>query len=163
MNAEEILRSIVEAQPLPYVRGFVIPETLMNEITMLLYNGRRNGNMGEITLKSGDVGAEEMKEEFLQYMVNRRLMGYRKYGSVKGNWDYAANIERRLEKYRETHNTEWLVDVAVYAWLEYMVPLYTDAYFRATEGTESPGSVTKDGHVSQGNQPPPTFHRHEGD
>ena len=49
------------------------------------------------------------------------------------------SAEERLRLYRETGNTEWLVDLANFAMIEYMHPSHPQAHFRATGGDESPG------------------------
>lgn len=41
-KAEGLLRSLIEnSEPLKYVRGFLIPEAWMNEVTKLFYSGRK--------------------------------------------------------------------------------------------------------------------------
>jgi hypothetical protein len=45
----------------------------------------------------------------------------------------------RTEKYKDTGNTEWLVDAANFLMFEFMYPKHRKAHFRATEGGESPG------------------------
>ena len=84
----------------------------------------------------------ECDREFLQGMVNRRAHAFIKYGSVHANKreDFLRSLEARLAKYRADGNTEWLVDVAVYAWVEFMNPRHPDAHFRATASHESPGN-----------------------
>lgn len=61
-------------------------------------------------------------------------------------WNYVDEVaqaeitaEERLRLYRETDNTEWLVDLANFAMIEYMHPSHPQAHFRATGSNESPG------------------------
>lgn len=85
---------------------------------------------------------------FMQGMVNRMLTSYHKYGHIADAaelTDFTKQIIIRLEKYLETGNTEWLMDVANYAMMEYMHPSHEDAHFRATGADESPGRVDKQG------------------
>lgn len=49
------------------------------------------------------------------------------------------SAEERLRLYRETGNTEWLVDLANFAMIEFMHPSHPQAHFRATGSDESPG------------------------
>jgi hypothetical protein len=55
------------------------------------------------------------------------------------NVDAIASLKKRLKKYEETGNTEWLVDIANFAMIEYMYPQHEQAHFRATDSHESPG------------------------
>ena len=41
--------------------------------------------------------------------------------------------------YEETHNTEYLVDVANFAMIEYKYPSFTDAKYMPTDSDKSPG------------------------
>jgi hypothetical protein len=102
----------------------------------------------DITLKvSAPVG--QVSHKFLQGMVNRMATSYHKYGHVKDNFpepmDAVAMIVDRLNQYRETGNTEWLMDVANYAMIEFMHPRHDRAHFRATDSGESPGRITTEG------------------
>jgi hypothetical protein len=110
----------------------------------------------ELVLKrSPNIPDEEVQPEFLQGMVNRRMQGYLKYGSLftasaKTRSAYVENIDVRVKKYLETGNTEWLMDAAVFAWLEFTTPSHEKAHFRATGDSESPGAVLRDGTVTHG-------------
>lgn len=50
-------------------------------------------------------------------------------------------MERCVEKYQETGNTEYLVDAANYLMFEFMYPQHEKAHFRATDSGESAGIV----------------------
>jgi hypothetical protein len=82
----------------------------------------------------------EFSLEFHQGMTNRMEVSFHKYGRVmdaKGKVDEIACLLKRVEKYRETGNTEWLMDVANFAMIEFMHK--GSEAFRATESHESPG------------------------
>lgn len=91
----------------------------------------------------------EFNQEFIQGMANRMMVSYHKYGKVMdaiGKVDEVANIEKRVQRYKETGNTEWLMDVANFAMIEFM---HKGAQaFRATDSNESPGLVYKSGEIS---------------
>ena len=63
---------------------------------------------------------------------------YYKYGPLKKNYsdykcmDAVGNIRKRLEKYLETGNTEFLVDVANFAMIEFMYPQVPGAKYQET-------------------------------
>jgi hypothetical protein len=83
----------------------------------------------------------DFSPEFVKLMKNRMETSYHKYGPAKLNrpvYDYVENIKKRLQKYEETHNTEWLADVANMAMLEWLLPIYQDAHFRPTDSHEAP-------------------------
>lgn len=48
-------------------------------------------------------------------------------------------IKERLELYEKTHNTEYLVDVANFAMLEFMFPSFKDSSYIPTDSDKSPG------------------------
>ena len=87
----------------------------------------------------------EFSAEFAQAMANRMAVSFHKYGAVNANYprrfDAVAEARRRLDKYEETGNTEWLVDAANFAMIEFMAPSHEAAHFRATDSDESPGVV----------------------
>jgi hypothetical protein len=90
-----------------------------------------------------------ISREFLQGMLDRMAVSYFKYGPVTteslSNRDLQECIRTRLDAYGFDGNTEWLMDAANFAMMEYMVPKHPDAHFRATEGDESPGVQLLDG------------------
>lgn len=88
----------------------------------------------------------EVSREFLQGCADRMAFSYHKYGAVKDSTsDHLKSLEKRLALYREDGNTEWLMDVANFAMIEFMHPRHPDAHFRATSSEESPGRVTTGG------------------
>lgn len=87
---------------------------------------------------------EDFSEEFVSKMKNRVLLSRFKYGAVKDNYasgkiDCIKTLEERLKKYKETGNTEWLIDVANQAMIEFKYPQHEKGHFRVTSAEESPG------------------------
>lgn len=105
--------------------------------------------MADLELKFAGAPDDQISVVFLQGMVNRMATSYHKYGHVKDNFpqlmDAEAALLDRLRKYQETGNTEWLLDVANYAMIEFMHPRHPEAHFRATDAAESPGRIMTDG------------------
>ena len=91
----------------------------------------------------------EISQEFIQGMVNRMMVSYHKYGKVMdaiGKVDEIASLEKRIQRYKDTKNTEWLMDVGNFAMIEFM---HRGAEaFRATDSNESPGLKYKTGEES---------------
>lgn len=91
----------------------------------------------------------QIAPRFLQGMINRMATSFHKYGHVRDNFPDRINaiscLEDRLDLYRETGNTEWLMDVANYAMIEFMYPRHRNAHFRPTSAEESPGRITTEG------------------
>ncbi|WP_254512238.1 hypothetical protein [Anatilimnocola floriformis] len=87
----------------------------------------------------------EFDEQFVQYMRNRMLVSFHKYGKVADAYphkvDAIKSLELRLQKYAETGNTEYLIDAANFAMIEYMRPSHPEAHFEATDSSGSPGRV----------------------
>lgn len=92
--------------------------------------------------------ASEFSETFVEAMRARMGMSFHKYGPVRDAYPHKVNalesLRKRLERYEETGNTEWLTDVANFAMIEFMLPSHPRAHFRATEAKESPGRAAYD-------------------
>ena len=98
------------------------------------------------------VPKDQIDTDFIQGMLNRMAFGFHNYGHARRKYDRPQNVKNvrlRLKKYRETGNTEWLIDAANFAMMEFMVPAHPRAHFRATTSDESPGSVVS-GRVIRG-------------
>lgn len=100
-------------------------------------------------IRTEGVPPTEFSEQFLAGMVARMGMSFHKYGRVAeaypDNIDALASLRERLSKYRATGNTEWLMDVANFAMIEFMYPRHDNAHFEATDSVDSPGRVLPDG------------------
>lgn len=85
----------------------------------------------------------EFSVPFVQGMADRMAVSFSKYGHVTDEsvkkFDPLANLEVRLNKYRETGNTEWLMDCGNCIMIEFMFPQHPDAHYRPTDSKESPG------------------------
>lgn len=88
----------------------------------------------------------EYSTEFDELRKNRMVMSHYKYGFIKENAqkrsvEYIPTLEKRLQAYKDTGNTEFLADIANFAMIEYMYPQHENAHFKATDSSESPGLV----------------------
>lgn len=86
----------------------------------------------------------EYSHKFDNLRLNRVKTSFYKYGSAKRNFgeklvNALGSAQKCLNKYKETHNTEYLCDVANYIMFEFMYPSFDDAYFKATSSAESAG------------------------
>lgn len=90
-----------------------------------------------------NVPASEFSKNFAQGMADRMSVSFCKYGAVADAYphrvDAIASLKARLERYERDGNTEWLMDVANFAMIEFMRPRHPEAHFRATDSKESPG------------------------
>lgn len=88
----------------------------------------------------------EFSEEFVAGMRNRMVVSFYKYGCVADAFpskvQAMASLQDRLRKYAETGNTEWLIDAANFAMIEFMHPAHPDAHFTGTDDDASPGRVS---------------------
>lgn len=81
----------------------------------------------------------EYSNRFDEIRKNMMIMSFYKYGPLKENYskfkcmDAVANIEKRLERYKETGNTEFLADVANFAMIEFMYPSIDGAKYIPTD------------------------------
>lgn len=86
----------------------------------------------------------EYSKRFDQLRENRVKVSQYKYGSAKINFgchcvDALKSHDLCIEKYKETHNTEYLLDAANYLMFEFMYPSFEDARFKATDDKDSAG------------------------
>lgn len=105
----------------------------------------------------------EFSEYFTQGMANRMAVSYHKYGPVAEAYpkkvDALESLRARLElylnggtikgKYVKPGNTEYLMDAANFAMIEFMHPKHPKAYFKATDSSGSPGRVWNDGEATE--------------
>ena len=95
--------------------------------------------------------SDQASREFLQGMMNRMAVSFHKYGDLQDNYPAVASaflsLTARLEEYEQTGNTEFLIDVANFAMIEYMRPSHVKGHFKATDSHESPGLTLVDGRV----------------
>lgn len=90
----------------------------------------------------------EVSEQFLQGMADRMAVSMMKYGpwaTNGGKEDVHAQVELRWQAYLRTGNTEYLMDVANLAMMEFMQPQREGAYFEPTGSEGSPGIISARG------------------
>jgi hypothetical protein len=90
--------------------------------------------------------SEEYSERFDELRKNRVEVSFFKYGPAKknfrtGNVKAIPTMEKCIEKYNSTGNTEYLVDAANYLMFEFMYPQHPKAHFKATDSKDSAGIV----------------------
>jgi len=78
----------------------------------------------------------QWSSEFEQFQRNRLIFGAHRYGMEFGNasYDYVGALRTRLREYEETGNLEFLVDVANYAMLEFVVGRRRGKEMRPVDG-----------------------------
>lgn len=89
---------------------------------------------------------QDYSERFDELRKNRVQLSFLKYGRAKknfgtGNVNALKTMDLCIEKYKKTGNTEYLVDAANYLMFEFMYPQVSNAFFRATDSSESAGVV----------------------
>lgn len=94
----------------------------------------------KVDIDHTDILKTEWSYRFEELMKKAMIMSYYKYGAIVKNhskdnnhMDAVANLIKRLEKYKETGNTEFLVDVANFAMIEFMNPQHENAHFKGTD------------------------------
>ncbi len=89
--------------------------------------------------------ATEYSVLFIQGMINRMGVSFLKYGPLAGSSPDKVNAldsaRVRLEKYRSTNNTEFLMDAANFAMIEYMRPSLTSTFYNPLADTSSLGKA----------------------
>lgn len=80
----------------------------------------------------------EYSERFDEIRKNAMETSYHKYGPVKDNYenykcmDALGSMEKRIAKYKETKNTEYLADAANFLMIEFMYPSIPGARYMPT-------------------------------
>ena len=92
-----------------------------------------------------NVPESEFNQTFIQGMADRMAVSYFKYGKVSMAYpklvDAIKSLHLRLEKYEQTGNTEFLMDVANFAMIEFAYPRHPKAHFEAKDSKDSPGRI----------------------
>lgn len=85
----------------------------------------------------------DFSNEFITKMKNAIVMSHYKYGWCSQTYPELAQaykcIKERLDLYERTHNTEYLVDVANFAMIEFKHPSFEDSEYTPTDSNASPG------------------------
>lgn len=95
--------------------------------------------MNNVDEQFKDILSTEWSYHFEELQKKAMAMSYYKYGRVNQNhnkdnlMDVVKNLKKRLEMYEKTGNTEFLVDVANFAMIEFMCPQHPKAYFKGTD------------------------------
>lgn len=89
---------------------------------------------------------QDYSERFDELRKNRVQLSFLKYGRAKknfgtGNVNALKTMDLCIEKYKKTGNTEYLADAANYLMFEFMYPQVPNAFFKATDSSESAGVV----------------------
>lgn len=91
------------------------------------------------------VPLSEFSKQFLQGMLDRMAMSWFGYGNLKDAYPRKVSaiksLERRLGKYEETGNTEFLMDVSNYSMIEFMHPAHPKAHYEPTDSKEKKGRM----------------------
>lgn len=102
--------------------------------------------------KSSETLSAEISIPFVQGMLDRMIVSYYKYGAIKASFpshiSALDSIQLRLDKYKDTGNTEYLIDVANFAMIEFIHPSIVGAEYKPTDSDGSPGRITKHGLVT---------------
>ena len=103
------------------------------------------------TLEVDRILATEVSEPFISGMKQRMVVSFYKYGRVADGYphrvDAIASLQDRLRLYANGDpakgiapgNTEYLMDVANFAMIEFMHPRHPGAHFHGTDDDGSPG------------------------
>ena len=94
--------------------------------------------------KIGKELPKEYSDRFDELRQNRVNVSYYKYGSAADNFgmrlvNALESHDMCIKKYLETGNTEYLCDAPNYLMIEFMYQQKKDAFFRATDSSESAG------------------------
>jgi len=79
----------------------------------------------------------ECNARFVRLMQNRLVMACFRYGRRdrpdRWRYDFLAGLAKKLQSYRQSGNTENLVDASNYCMLEFSRPSHPEAHFRAED------------------------------
>lgn len=88
---------------------------------------------------------EAFTQKFFSLCKNRLLMARFRYGAWDEEYfsrphDHAKALDRLARKYTKSRNTELLVDMVNYAWLEFFFGTHPDKHFKATDDEDHVGN-----------------------
>lgn len=87
--------------------------------------------------------SRDFSDEFVAKMKNAIEMSHHKYGWASKTYPELAQaikcIQDRVDAYNKTHNKDYLVDIANFAMLEYMYPMFKDAHYTPGDSDKSVG------------------------
>lgn len=78
---------------------------------------------------------EQMSSRFIDLMTNRMILGTLRYGRWQDNkkngtkYDRVGSIRKRLQLFEETGNSEYLVDIANFAMIEFEISDHPNLHF----------------------------------
>ena len=82
----------------------------------------------------------EDSPEFHKRMQQAMTVSYHKYGPVKDAYPHKVNaiasLKKRLALYEDTGNADYLVDIANFAMIEFMLPAHPENHDTPTDGGE---------------------------
>lgn len=116
------------------------------------YYYNKFGRKSEEDMEAGKT--EDIREKILStdysFVFDKKrqdliVQSHFKYGKASrnfatGNVDAIGSLKKCLDKFEETHNTEYLLDVANYAMFRYMYP-QNGEFFKSTDSDGSAGIV----------------------
>lgn len=87
----------------------------------------------------------EFSKPFIEGMQERMVVSFYKYGPLTNAFpekvDAIGSLMQRLREYAKTGNTEYLMDAANFAMIEFMRPRHAKAHFEPTDDSGSPGRI----------------------
>ena len=89
-----------------------------------------------------DILKTEYSEKFDKLRKDRMIVSFYKYGPLQTNYsqeliDAIKSLEKRLQMYKDTGNTEFLCDIANFAMIEFMCPQHPSAHFKPLDDEKS--------------------------
>lgn len=103
----------------------------------------KNSSYEDVIETREQILSRDFSNEFITKMKNAIELSHYKYGWASMTYPELAQaykcIKERMEYYEKTHNTEYLVDIANFAMLEYLHPAFSDARYSPTDSKDSPG------------------------
>jgi len=93
----------------------------------------------KVTLDFEALAKSQMSERFVEYMTNRMVLGTFRYGKWQDNKkngvkiDRISSIRKRLDLFEKTGNSEYLVDIANLAMIEFEISDHPNLHFAAID------------------------------
>lgn len=97
----------------------------------------------EIKRHNDQILNRDFSKEFVEKMKHAILLSHEKYGWMSETYPELAQaikcIDDRVKAYMETHNMDYLVDIANFAMIEYMHSMFKDAHYTPGDSDKSVG------------------------
>lgn len=106
----------------------------------------KSNKVNTVTLSYEEIKKSQWNPKFEKLRLNRMILGFFRYGFITGNtkrYDNIGSAIKRLKKYQETGNSEFLVDAANLCMIEFTQENHENFHFESIDDGEHTKQINK--------------------